>query len=132
MFGYRDANNYYRFSMDRERKYRRLVKVVNGVFTVLAQDSVAYQMGRWYNVQATMARGIIQILLDGQELFNVRDTSHDQGSIALYSWNNPGAEFDDLGGAPEYKARLHLLLRAEERGRECPGGNRRRQRGDTG
>ena len=36
MFGYRDANNYYRFSMDRERKYRRLVKVVNGIFSVLA------------------------------------------------------------------------------------------------
>ena len=55
MFGYRDSNNYYRFSMDRERKYRRLVKVVNGVFTVLAEDSVAYQTGRWYNVQATLA-----------------------------------------------------------------------------
>jgi Tol biopolymer transport system component len=96
MFGYKDANNYYRFSMDRERKYRRLVKVVNGIFSVLAEDSVAYQLGRWYNVQATMARGIIQILIDGQELFNVRDTSHGQGSIALYSWNNTGPEFDDL------------------------------------
>ena len=100
MFGYRDANNYYRFSMDRERKYRRLVKVVNGVFTVLAEDSVAYQTGRWYNVQVTMARGIIQILLDGQELFNVRDISHDRGSIAFYSWNNSGAEFDDLAVIP--------------------------------
>ena len=83
--------------MDRERKYRRLVKVVNGVFNVLAQDAVAYQTGRWYNVQATMARGIIQILVDGQELFNVHDATHDKGTIALYSWNNTGAEFDDLG-----------------------------------
>ena len=97
MFGYRDANNYYRFSMDRERKYRRLVKVVNGVFTVLAEDSVAYQTGRWYNVQVTMARATVQVLVDGTEIFNVLDTSHVQGSIGLYSWNNPGAEFDDLG-----------------------------------
>ena len=57
---------------------------------------MAYQSGRWYNVQATLARATIQVMLDGQEIFNVRDTSHDQGTIALYSWNNTGAEFDDL------------------------------------
>ncbi|MCW5979065.1 MAG: right-handed parallel beta-helix repeat-containing protein [Bryobacteraceae bacterium] len=96
IFGYHDANNYYRFSMDAERSYRRLVKVVNGVFTVLAQDAVAYEVGRWYNVQATMARGIVQILVDGQELFNVQDASHSEGAIAFYSWNNTGAQFDDV------------------------------------
>ena len=32
---YADYENYYRLSLDREREYRRLVKRVNGVVTVL-------------------------------------------------------------------------------------------------
>ena len=30
VFRYLDADYYYRFSMDRQRKYRRLVRVING------------------------------------------------------------------------------------------------------
>ena len=37
MFRYQDANNYYRFSMDSQRHYRRLVRVVDGQFTKLAK-----------------------------------------------------------------------------------------------
>ncbi len=39
MFRYRDSNNYYRFSWDSQRSYRRLVKRENGVFTLRAEDA---------------------------------------------------------------------------------------------
>ena len=96
MFGYQDANNYYRFSMDSQRSYRRLVKVVNGVFTELAGDTVSYATGVWYEVQAVMSGGTIQILFDGAPLFTISDSSHTAGRIALYSWGNTDANFDDV------------------------------------
>ena len=96
MFGYKDKNNYYRFSMDRQQGYRRLVKVVNGVFTTLAEDSVAYAQNQWHSVEATMVSGRIKIVFNGQTLFAVSDTSHTAGKVALYSWNNTGAQFDEF------------------------------------
>ena len=50
MFRYQDAKNYYRFSLDQERTYRRLVKVNNGVVTLLAEDNVPYVSGQTYQV----------------------------------------------------------------------------------
>ena len=96
MFGYKDRNNYYRFSMDRQQGYRRLVKVVNGVFTKLAEDAVAYAQNQWHTVEATMVSGRIKIVFNGQTLFAVSDSSHTAGKVGLYSWNNTGAQFDDF------------------------------------
>ncbi|NIS81968.1 MAG: hypothetical protein GTO14_17565, partial [Anaerolineales bacterium] len=48
MFRYKDKDNYYRFSMDRERKYRRLVKKVGGKYSLLWNDAVQYQVDRDY------------------------------------------------------------------------------------
>ena len=51
MFGYKDSNNYYRFSMDRQQSHRRLVKVVNGAFRTgrrlrgLRSEPVAHRGG---------------------------------------------------------------------------------------
>jgi hypothetical protein len=100
MFGYKDAKNYYRFSMDQQRSYRRLIKMVNGTPVLLAGDTVAFQQGRWYDVQARMAGGVVEIWLDGQLLFRVNDATFTAGKIALYSWCNVGAQFDDVVVTP--------------------------------
>lgn len=100
MFRYQDAQNYYRFSMDRERLYRRLTKTVNGVTTILAQDTVAYQMNRWYEVKVTALGNRIQVYLDGVLLFDVTDNSISSGRIALYSWGNDGSRFDQIRVTP--------------------------------
>lgn len=103
MFGYRDAKNYYRFSMDRKQSRRRLVKVVNGLTTLLAEDKVAYAQKQWYAVEARMAAGQVEIWVDFKFLFQVTDASHLSGRIALYASDNTGAVFDDVvvnGGGP--------------------------------
>jgi hypothetical protein len=43
LFRYADDANFYRFSMDSKRGYRRLVKAVAGVFTLLWEDDVGYE-----------------------------------------------------------------------------------------
>lgn len=96
MFGYKDSKNYYRFSMDQSRAYRRVVKFVNGTVTLLAEDAVAYEQNRWYTVEIRFMGGVIEVWLDGQRLFEIADTSHTAGRIALYCWGQAVARFDDV------------------------------------
>ena len=96
MFGYRDSKNYYRFSMDESRSYRRVVKFVNGAVTLLAEDAVAYEQNRWYAVEIRFSPGVIEVWLDGRRLFQIADSSHATGRIALYCWGQAAARFDDV------------------------------------
>jgi len=96
MFRYQDENNYYRFSWDKQRNYRRLVKCVNGQFTLLAQDSVPYVTGQNYQVKIGAYGSILQVSINGSPIFLVNDSSLSSGTIALYSWGNVGSYFDNI------------------------------------
>ena len=94
MFGYRDAKNYYRFSMHRKASAWRLVKVVNGMVTLLASDNVRYDLSRFYTVEAKMAKGKIEIWVDFQRVFAVSDVSHNSGKVAIYASAHAGLAVD--------------------------------------
>ena len=96
VFGYRDAKNYYRFSMDRKSSSRNLIKVVNGMVTPLASDSVAYELSRFYTVEAKLGQATIEIWVDQQLVFSVVDTSHLSGKVGLYTSDHAGVAFDDV------------------------------------
>jgi hypothetical protein len=93
VFRYVDAENYYRFSMDSQRGYRRLVRRAVGVTTVLWQDTVAYTVGREYVVTVEASGPVLRGWLDGVPLFSVRDARHESGRVGMYCWANPGARF---------------------------------------
>jgi Malectin domain/Bacterial TSP3 repeat len=95
MFRYQDGDNYYRFSWDQERSSRRLVKRDNGVFTLLAEDSVPYVKGQVYQVKIVADGATLEVWIDGERIFSVADASFHEGSIALYTWWNWG-DFDDI------------------------------------
>jgi len=96
MFRYQDENNYYRFTWDKERNTRNLVKNENGQFTILAQDSVPYVTGKEYQVKISAQGSTLQVSIDGSPVFSVNDSTFSSGSIALYSWGNAGSYFDDI------------------------------------
>ncbi len=96
MFRYLDNNNYYRFSWDKQRFSRRLVKLENGVLTVLAEDAVPYVIGQTYQLQIVAQGTTLEVWIDGTLIFSVTDASFDGGTIALYSWYNQGSTFDDV------------------------------------
>jgi hypothetical protein len=102
MVRYQNPTNYYRFSWDAQRRYRRLVKVVNGEVTLLRQDAVPYLVGQSYQV-AVMANGnTLEVRVDGVPLFGgpVVDSALSTGSVALYSWGNIGSVFDNVQVSP--------------------------------
>jgi hypothetical protein len=96
MFRYQDNDNYYRFSWDRERRYRRLVKKEKGEFVVLAEDKESYVIGQTYDVEILADGTTLEIWIDGELVFSAEDGSLSEGSIALYSWANEGSYFDDI------------------------------------
>jgi hypothetical protein len=96
MFRYQDSNNYYRFSWDRSRNYRRLVKKEAGVFSVLVEDAVPYNTGQIYQLSIEAQGASLAVSIDGSEVFAVTDGSLGAGSIALYTWGNAGSYFDDV------------------------------------
>jgi hypothetical protein len=92
-----DFLNYYRFSMDSERFYRRLVKVTNGVVTSLQEDAVPYQLGRSYNLRVSVVGNRIRIYLDNTLVLDVVDPAPlPAGRIALYTWGNEYSHFGDV------------------------------------
>ena len=96
IFRYQNGNNYYRFSWDKQRSYRRLVKKAGGVFSLLASDSVPYVIGRTYQVRIVAQGTLLTVSIDGVPVFSVTDAAISSGGIALYSWGNSGGYFDDV------------------------------------
>ena len=96
MFRYQDSNNYYRFSLDTERHYRRLVKFVNGTPTVLVEDAVRYELGQSYNIRVSVKGNTISMYVGEQLILQTTDTSLTAGKIALYCWGDQDAHFANV------------------------------------
>lgn len=93
---YTDVDNYYRFSMDSQRRYRRLVKDVGGVFTLLWEDAFAFEPNRAYEVTLAAVGGTLRGYWDGVPMFTVRDRDLDRGQVGLYCWENQAARFSQV------------------------------------
>jgi hypothetical protein len=96
MFRYMDANNYYRFSMDRERTYRRLIKKVAGVVSLLWEDTVQYTVEREYILTLDCLGDRLTGYLDGVQVFSKKDGTLTSGRIGLYCWANNAARFAEV------------------------------------
>ncbi|SHH05541.1 protein of unknown function [Jatrophihabitans endophyticus] len=96
VFRYTDRNNYYRFSMDRERKYRRLVAKVGGRYRTLAQSRVVgYRPGRSYRIRVVAVGADLTVLLDGATVARAHDATLPAGRFGLYTWGAP-TTFDSV------------------------------------
>ena len=96
VFRYQDDNNYYRFSMNRQHGYKRLVKKVDGKFTLLAENSTHYKTSTTYELQAVADETKIQIYVNGRLTFDVNDAALANGKIGLYTWGSASTTFDNV------------------------------------
>lgn len=100
MFRYQDQNHYYRFSMDRGQKYRRLVKNVAGAFKLLWHDDFAFEIGHAYEIVIVASGNQIWGYFDNVPMFAVEDSDLSQGKVGLYCWRNAGAKFSCVAVLP--------------------------------
>jgi hypothetical protein len=96
MFRYRDPNNFYRFIWNQETPSRKLIRVKDGVATVLASNTVPYKTGQTYRLEINAQGSALKVLIDGQVIFSVTDSNITQGTVAMFSYYNQGTIFDDV------------------------------------
>jgi 3',5'-cyclic AMP phosphodiesterase CpdA/Ca2+-binding RTX toxin-like protein len=100
LFYYKDAKNHYRFTLDGEANRRTLVKVANGVETVLAvvKEGAPYNMEIPLSVAVT--GGEINVYLGDRNVFGgpVVDATDplSGGTVGLYSSGQRTSVFDDI------------------------------------
>lgn len=96
LFRYVDDNNYYQFTIDKESGYVRLVKKIDGVYSLLQNKIYTYPIGRSIDLKITVVGSSIRVTLDNAVVFDVTDTSLLKGKIGVYSRGTDPAFFDDV------------------------------------
>jgi hypothetical protein len=96
MFRLQDRDNFYRFSWDKQKAGRRLVKREKGAEKIMAQDSVPYVAGKNYNLEIVAQGSTLKVNVDGKAVLSVSDKSFPKGTIGLHSYANRGSVFDDV------------------------------------
>jgi hypothetical protein len=96
VFGYQDADNFYRLSMDSGAGYRRLVSCINGNMMLLWADSAPFDLGHDYVLTLDLIDDYVTAWLDGERVFQWRLSADVSGALGLYCCGNPGASFGDI------------------------------------
>jgi hypothetical protein len=96
IFRYQDGDNYYRFLCDSSQKVCRLERHIEGVFKTLAQSPAANVAGQTYRLEIVAQGPSIKVIMDGQTIFSIVDSTFTEGTIGLYSRHDGGGAFDDL------------------------------------
>ena len=100
VFYYTDANNHYRLVLNAETNTRSLVKVQDGVETVLASEVGGYRFNADMALKVAVVDGQITAFVDNHVLFGgpVTDATDPltQGTVGLYSDKQRASIFDNV------------------------------------
>jgi hypothetical protein len=91
-----DYANYYLFAMDYKNSTRRLSKVIDGRYTILAEDNFSYSTEQDYLITVEAIGNLLGIYQDGKSVFTKSDNSISRGTVGLYCWSNSAARFSDI------------------------------------
>lgn len=107
-FRHQDGNNQYKLLFDAETNIRQLIKVQDGVETVLAEEHGGYRFNSEIDVKVTVVGGRITAQMDDQLLFGGAvedDAPLGSGTVGFYTDGQLRASFDDVVvRAPELDA----------------------------
>lgn len=100
---YTDEDNYYRFSLDQQRSFARLVKRVDGEFVLLDVDDEhpGFTSDEWTEIGLRVDGNQVEALIDGLVVLSATDNSHSAGGVGLYVWGSDDVSFDDVEVAAE-------------------------------
>jgi hypothetical protein len=100
---YLNNDNYYRFSVDRQRTFARLVVRHGGTFTLLDSDSeyVGYTTSTWSWLRLVVDGNTIEAYVSSNGmswdlLLSGTDSNVPRGGVGLYVWGVEGVQFDDV------------------------------------
>lgn len=98
-FRYSDVDNHYLVTFDIDTNTRKLLKVKDGVTSVLAEEAGGYRFNDEVDVKISAVAGRITVALDGVTLFGgavMDDAPLGSGTVGLYTDGQFRASFDDV------------------------------------
>jgi PKD repeat protein len=94
---FQDINNFYLFNWNADDYLERAIyKYVDGVETQLITEASSFVTGQEYAVDFSYRYGQIVLRIDGIEIFNIFDTSLENGKAGAWCWANTGARWYDF------------------------------------
>ena len=95
---YQDAEHYYRFSLNSQHSFARLVKRDGDTWTALAVDDeyFGYPNAEWQTISVRVTGDLIEAMIGETVILSATDASFAQGAIGLYSWGSDSVAFDDV------------------------------------
>ena len=98
---YQGPEEYYLWSMSKERPYHALALKKGEIYKVLGKNTSGYDSNVWHEVRMVFDGPRITVFFDGAEDLVVEDSAYVEGKIGLYNWGNTGSEFRKLRFVPE-------------------------------
>ena len=99
MFYYQDAKNYYKVELDAQYSVFQLVRVVNGIESVVSRTAGRYALNDDLRLRVDIKDHVIDVYIDGERMFEnvIEDRTHQGGSFGLYNWGAAGGvSYDDV------------------------------------
>jgi outer membrane protein assembly factor BamB len=100
-FRFNGPENYYVWSMDRQRSFHILGKKQGDGYATLAKNTATYEKNRWYEVRVVLDGPKVTVYVDGVKDLEAVDETFSDGTIGLYSWGCAGAKFRNVRWAPK-------------------------------
>ncbi|MEM7480682.1 MAG: carboxypeptidase regulatory-like domain-containing protein [Acidobacteriota bacterium] len=92
-----DPDNYYRFRWSRASGGAQILeKVENGRVIELVRRTAAYAQWRWYRVDIEVVGSRMQAWVNGELVLAATDSTHTEGTVALYCGGNVHSYYDDF------------------------------------
>ena len=95
VFNWQDGQNMYMFDWNLQGNFRRLIKWVDGVSTILATEAVGYVTNQWYKIDVYTISGELVVAIDGVQIFNVDDNTFTSGKAGLFCSGNQSSYWDN-------------------------------------
>ena len=94
-----DPRNYHLFRWNgrkSDKPVKEIVRVRDGVETVLTTAAGGYIPGEWYSMRVDVQGSRVRAFIDDNPVAEVKDTELVGGTIGLYTQSQRGTEFDDV------------------------------------
>lgn len=96
VFRYQNAQNYYRFAIDRIKKRRHLVRFVGGSFAVLHSSTLPLGAGASQIVSIDAVGNHLTVSIDGAVVASVFDPHLVAGGVGFHTHRDPQARFSAI------------------------------------
>ena len=107
---YQNADQHYRFVMDRQAGKRELILITDGDPIVLASDSFSYTPNQTYVISVEAVKSSLRVYQDDALVFVVTDAVISAGSIGLHCAGTSSARFTDVF-VDDYRASAPIVYR---------------------